>query len=78
MLEVESLVGDAVESLVSDSPAYRPHRDVLVSKIIEALEINAAWVDLFGVTGELDVPGEGEGGELKVPLQKVKDVGCSL
>ena len=45
-----------------------------MNKLIEALETSAAWVDLFGVTGELVVPGETEENELKEPLELVKEV----
>ena len=45
-----------------------------MNKLIEALETSANWVDLFGVTGELIVPGQTEEDELKEPLELVKEV----
>lgn len=74
--EVEALITQAAESLVTESPQWLVHRDLLVNKLVESLETNASWVDLFGVTGELNVPGETEPGELFEPLQVAKDVGC--
>jgi hypothetical protein len=74
MLEVESLVGQAVQTVVTESPSWLPHRDILVNILIEALESKASWVDLFGITGELDVPGTDAQGELLKPLQRAKEV----
>jgi hypothetical protein len=42
--------------------------------VIEALETKASWVDLFGVTGELNVPRKDTQGELLEPLQRVEEV----
>jgi hypothetical protein len=68
------LVTQAVQTVVTEFPLWLPHRDVLVNVLIEALETKASWVDLYGVTGELDVPGKGTQGELLEPLQRVKEV----
>lgn len=72
--EVELLVGEAVDSVVSRSPTWRSHRETIVNKLIEALEASATWVELFGVTGELVVPGQSEGDEIREPLELVKEV----
>jgi len=72
--EVESLVGQAVQTVVTESPSWLPHRDDLVNMLVEALETKASWVDLFGVTGELNVPGNDAQGELLEPLRTVKEV----
>lgn len=75
--EVELLIEETVDSVVTSSPTWRPHREPIVNKLIEALETSAAWVDLFGVTGELVVPGETEDDELQEPLDLVKEVNDS-
>jgi len=77
MPEVESLVSQTVQTVVTESPSWLPYRDGLINVLIEALEKHASWVDLFGVTGELNVPGEDIQGELFEPLQRVKEVGAA-
>lgn len=73
--EVESLIGEAVERVVTKFPEWLSQRIVLINKLIEALETNASWVSLFGVTGELNVPDTDEPGEIFQPLHQVKEVG---
>ncbi|KAI0636805.1 trafficking protein particle complex subunit 10 [Trametes polyzona] len=55
--EVESLIELAVDEVVSEKPSLEPLRQDLVDKLVQALETNASWVELYGVTGELSVPG---------------------
>ena len=75
-IEVESIVDAQVRSILESSPSSPHHRIILVSKLIDALESDAAWVDMYGITGELVVPNslkeEGEIGEL---LKKARKVG---
>lgn len=73
LLEVESLITEAVQTVVIEKPSWLPHRDAIIRKLIEALEADASWVDLFGVTGELNVPGENKH-ELAELLQQTKEV----
>jgi len=75
LLEVESLVAEAVQTVVVENPAWLPHSDLVVGKLIEALEADASWVELFGATGELNVPDKKEQ-ELVEPLQRAKEVYC--
>ena len=56
-LEVESLIELAVSELVAEQPSLEPHRQDLTDKLVQALETDASWVELYGVTGELAVPG---------------------
>lgn len=72
-LEVESLIIEAVQTVITEEHSWLPHRDVIVGKLIGTLEADASWVDLFGVTGELNVPGKDEQ-ELAEPLQRAKEV----
>lgn len=67
-------MGQAVQTVVTRSPSWIPYRDVLVNIFIEALETKASWVDLFGVTGELDVPHKDTRKELFEPFQQAKEV----
>jgi hypothetical protein len=75
-VEVESLVKQAVETVVTDSPSWLPHRKVLVGRLIEVLESDAAWVEMYGITGTLHVPAlSSDKGELSEPLSKVYTLG---
>ncbi|KAI0831480.1 trafficking protein particle complex subunit 10 [Trametes gibbosa] len=55
--EVESLIELAVGEVVSEKPSLESLRQDLVDRLVQALETNASWVGLYGVTGELSVPG---------------------
>ena len=54
--EVESLINLSVHEVVQEIPAAEPYRRELIDKLIQALESDAAWVQLYGLTGELVVP----------------------
>jgi hypothetical protein len=51
------------------------HHIILVGKLVDALESDAGWVELYGITGELIVPNtheeQGDIGEL---LKKARQV----
>lgn len=53
--EVESFIDNAVTEALGESPSDTDH-SILVDLLVQALEREAAWVDLYGVTGELVVP----------------------
>jgi hypothetical protein len=79
MVEVEFRVKDAVDNVVAESSVWMPYRTMLVDKLISALETDAGWVDIYGVTGELDVPGlYDRNGEIGVALSRVKSVNFFL
>lgn len=73
--EVEDIIEQEVKAVLEGSPLSLHNRIILVGKLIEALESDAGWVKLYGITGELIVPithdKEDEIGEL---LKKVKKV----
>jgi trafficking protein particle complex subunit 10 len=50
-----------VAKVLADSPSTNHHRVTLVNKLVKALEHDAGWVDLYGITGELNVPGTPQG-----------------
>ncbi|KAG6873160.1 hypothetical protein C0992_008986, partial [Termitomyces sp. T32_za158] len=54
--EVEAVVDKTVAKVVVDSHSPRQHRTALITQLVEALERDAGWVDLYGITGELRVP----------------------
>ncbi|KAF8968386.1 trafficking protein particle complex subunit 10 [Flammula alnicola] len=72
--EVESIIQDQVRAILEESPATLQRRIVLVGKLIDALESDAAWVDMYGITGELAVPHiakeDGEVGDLLKEARK--------
>jgi hypothetical protein len=72
---VEDIIEQEVKAVLASSPPSLHNRIILVGKLIDALESDAGWVELYGITGELIVPithdEEGEIGEL---LEKVKKV----
>ncbi|CDO72874.1 hypothetical protein BN946_scf185002.g59 [Trametes cinnabarina] len=55
--EVETLIELAVEEAVSETRALERLRQDLIDVLVKALETDASWVELYGVTGELVVPG---------------------
>ncbi|OBZ75937.1 Trafficking protein particle complex subunit 10 [Grifola frondosa] len=72
--QVESLISLSVAEVLEEYPVLEPHRNALVDKLVQALERDANWVELYDVTGELVVPGANEDGELGEALSKVKQV----
>ncbi|TFK43010.1 trafficking protein particle complex subunit 10 [Crucibulum laeve] len=54
--EVESLIEEQVREVLDDSPSQQEQRVMLVKRLVEALERDATWVDMYGITGELVVP----------------------
>ena len=71
---MESIIESCVQTVLENSPS-RQHHIILVGKLVDALESDARWVELYGITGELIVPDiheeQGEIGEL---LKKAKQV----
>ncbi len=55
--EVESFINRAVKQALSEIPSAHVHQDVLAGKLVQALESEASWVELYGITGEIIVPG---------------------
>ncbi|KAJ7452540.1 hypothetical protein B0H11DRAFT_2245998 [Mycena galericulata] len=70
--EVEALIEAAVEQVLSNSKALLADRVVLVNRLVEALELDSTWVEMYRMSGELDVPEVfGELGEADEPLRQV-------
>jgi hypothetical protein len=48
---------------------------MLINKVVEALETDISWLEAYGLSGELNVPGDFDGsGELTEPLINLKEV----
>ncbi|KAF8162886.1 trafficking protein particle complex subunit 10 [Crassisporium funariophilum] len=70
--EVESVIEDQVRAVLEESPSPQ-HRLILVGKLVDALESDAAWVDMYNITGELIVPDiDKEEGEISELLRKAR------
>ncbi|KAJ3896581.1 trafficking protein particle complex subunit 10 [Lentinula edodes] len=54
--EVEFVVEEAVERAIVENPSWKMHRIPLVSKLIQMLEMDASWVEIYGISGELHIP----------------------
>lgn len=68
---MEALIETAVEQVLSGSKAMLADRVVLVNRLVEALEQDSTWVEMYGISGELDVPQVfGELGEADEPLRE--------
>ncbi|KAI0780765.1 trafficking protein particle complex subunit 10 [Trametes elegans] len=73
--EVESLIELAVDEVVSGTPALDTLRQDMIDRLVQALETDASWVELYGVTGELAVPGITSGeDEIGSGLGQVKEI----
>ncbi|KAF5386686.1 hypothetical protein D9615_001912 [Tricholomella constricta] len=68
--EVESVIGEVVTNVLEGSSSPHHHRVTVVNKLVEALEHDAGWVDLYGITGELNVP--------STPQDDVDEETCQL
>ncbi|KAF7978139.1 hypothetical protein HWV62_1583 [Athelia sp. TMB] len=73
-LEVENLIANAVDAALSELPQRNNQRSILTGKLVEALETSASWVDLYGITGQLDVPDIPHSNDVLGPLQRAKEV----
>lgn len=74
--EVESIVEDVVDTVMAESPSTIHHRVTFISKLVKLLEHDATWVDLYGLTGQLNVPAiqEKEEDEISKLLVQAKKV----
>lgn len=77
---MESIIESHVQSVLEDSPSPQ-HHVILVNKLVDALESDAAWVELYGITGELIVPDihkeQDDIGELLKKARQVNTRVCS-
>jgi hypothetical protein len=72
---VESIIKTSVEEVIAGMPSLLPHRVVLISRLVDALEADNDWIESYRLAGELDISGASEeGGELGAALALVKQV----
>ncbi|KAF5365787.1 hypothetical protein D9758_003260 [Tetrapyrgos nigripes] len=73
--EVESVIDRAIDEVLADLPEWHMHKTALHAKFIEMLESDASWVEIYTISGELNVPGKIEiSEELRDPVEKVKEI----
>jgi hypothetical protein len=77
-VEVESLIEQSVEKVLMNSPSFLSLRASLVDILVEALERDATWVEMYGISGELKVPGPQEEGTQEESLKQVKKVRSTM
>ena len=69
---LEQVVDEALDEL----PRHGADRSRLFAHIIQALESDANWVELYSITGELKVPASDDDMTLKDVLTRIREVGC--
>jgi hypothetical protein len=75
--EVQSVIEDGVDALNSKHPDLHEWRLNVINKVVEALEADISWLEVYGLSGELNIPGNFENveEELRGPLQELQEVG---
>ncbi|KDQ60741.1 hypothetical protein JAAARDRAFT_172897 [Jaapia argillacea MUCL 33604] len=72
--EVEALISAVVNNIVPRSTTSPGNREVIINRLLEGLEKNGSWVELYIATGELNIPPIEElDDDLKSMLLKVKE-----
>ena len=74
LLEVETVLDQAVDEALNDFPQHRLDRSRLTAQMMQALESDASWVELYGITSELKVPALKDDGVPKEVLTRVREV----
>ncbi|ETW85992.1 hypothetical protein HETIRDRAFT_309755 [Heterobasidion irregulare TC 32-1] len=72
--EIEGIIEQTVDAALAQETEHVTHRSILIDRVIQTLEGDAGWVQLYGVTGELDVPDTNEEGEIGQILRNIKEV----
>jgi trafficking protein particle complex subunit 10 len=68
---LEQTIDEAVDEL----PQYGRERNRLITHMIRALESDADWVELYGITGELRVPAFDGDSATEEILFRIRQVG---
>ncbi|KAA1469549.1 hypothetical protein DENSPDRAFT_857972 [Dentipellis sp. KUC8613] len=74
--EVETVIEQTVDDILPRDSNYHSDRSVIIDRIVQALESDAAWVQHYGVTGELLVPAisDSQDGELDTTLNRLLEI----
>jgi hypothetical protein len=74
IIEVEAVLEQAVDEALNEFPQHGADRSRLIAHMIQALESDANWVELYSITGELDVPASDDDATLKEILTRIREV----
>lgn len=77
MLEVEAVLEQAVDEALDEFTQHVADRSRLIAHMIQALESDANWVELYGITGELKVPASDDDATLNKVLTRIREVSYS-
>jgi hypothetical protein len=69
------MLGEAVDEALDEFPQHGPDRNPMIAHLIQALERDSNWVELYGITGELKVPASDDGATPKEVLARIREVG---
>ena len=72
------MLEQALDEALDEFPQHRPDRSRLIAQMIQALESDPSWVELYGITGELKVPTSKDDGTPNEILSRVREVGYSM
>ena len=72
------MLEQTVDDALSDFPQHGRDRNHLIAHLIRALESDANWVELYGITGELKVPAFDDDSAAKEILFRIREVGTQL
>jgi hypothetical protein len=64
-----------VDEALKDFPRHGCDRNRLITQIVRALESDAGWVELYGITGELNVPTFDVDSAAKEISSRIREVG---
>jgi trafficking protein particle complex subunit 10 len=67
-----------VDEALSECPQYQPNRSRLIALMIQALESDPSWVELYDITGELKVPTSKNDDAPEEILSRVREVGYPI
>jgi hypothetical protein len=70
------LLEKIVETIIEEKSAPQAHRNLIIARIVEALERDPSWVDTYITTGELQVPTLTGAGELDELLAASLEASC--
>lgn len=72
--EVEAVLDQAIDEALDDFPQHGADRSRLIAHMIQALESDANWVELYSITGELKVPASDDDATLKEVLTRIREI----
>ena len=68
------MLEQALDEALDEFPQHGADRNRLITHLIQALESDANWVELYSITGELKVPASNDDATLKEVLTRIREV----